>query len=107
MLQHADGMPGARPLVDDVRDQLAGTGIAKAGWLAPPLTVLARLYTKTVSAMVGSPEPCRMPLRHACTGSDDDAADQALLTPEQRQSMESLIDRLMALSMPSRQPNRQ
>lgn len=107
VLQHADGMPGARPLVDNVRDQLAGAGIAKAGWLAPPLTVLARLYTKTVSAMPGRPEPGRMPPHHACAGSDDDAAEQATLTPEQRQSMESLIDRLMALSMPSRQPNRQ
>jgi hypothetical protein len=106
VLQHVDGMPGAQPMVGNVREQLAGTGIAKAGWLAPPLTVLARLYMKTVSAMPGSPEPGRMPPRQARADSDD-AAEQVLLTPEQRQSMENLIDRLMALSMPSRQPNRQ
>jgi hypothetical protein len=107
VLQHVDGMPGAQPLVDNVREQLAGIDIAKAGWLAPPLTVLARLYIKTVSAMPGSPEPGRMPPHQGCADSDDDAAEQALLTPEQRQAMENLIDRLMALSMPSRQPNRQ
>jgi hypothetical protein len=105
VLQHVEGMPGARPLAANVREQLAGTTTAKAGWLAPPLTVLARLYSKTIGAMPGRTEPGRMPARHACGDIDDDALQQQL-APEQRQALEDLIGRLMELPHPSKQPDR-
>jgi hypothetical protein len=47
-----------------------------------------------------------MPPGPACGDSDDDAADHAQVTPEQRQALETLIDRLMQLPCPSKQPDR-
>jgi hypothetical protein len=106
VLQHVEGMPGAQSLVANVREQLAGAATAKAGWLAPPLTVLARLYSKTISAMPGRTEPGHMLPRLACGDLDDDAVEQQLLTPEQRQALENLLGRLMELPYPSKQPDR-
>jgi hypothetical protein len=106
VLQHVEGMPGAQSLVANVREQLAGAATAKAGWLAPPLTVLARLYSKTISAMPGRTEPGHMLPRLACGDIDDDAVEQQLLTPEQRQALENLLGRLMELPYPSKQPDR-
>jgi hypothetical protein len=105
VLQHVEGMPGAQSLVANVREQLAGAATAKAGWLAPPLTVLARLYSKTISAMPGRTEPGHMLPRLACGDIDDDAVEQQLLTPEQRQALENLLGRLMELPYPSKQPD--
>ena len=106
VLQHVDGMPGARVLVGKVREQLDGDTAARAGWLAAPLTVLARLYARTTNAMPGGAGPVRMPPGPACGESDDDVADQVQVTPEQRQALETLIDRLMQLPCPSKQPDR-
>lgn len=106
VLQHVDGMPGARPLVANVREQLAGNVVPKAGWLAPPLTVLARLYCKTVSALPGDGSQGRMPHRPGCVPDDGYPVEAAPFTPEQRQALDRLIDRLMQLPCPSRQPDR-
>ncbi len=106
VLQHVANMPGAQPLLSNVRDQFAGDTPAKVGWLAPPLTVLARLYRKTVNAM--QPGADRSSMLYACT---DDAAEpedsaQDNLTSEQQQALESLLNRLGALSRPSKMPGR-
>lgn len=106
VLQHVAGMPGARPLLANVREQLAGNAMPRVGCLAPPLTMLARLYIRTTSAMPGAVGDTR--LLHASGGFDDHDTDAepAGVTAEQQQALESLIDRLMALSSPSRQPDR-
>jgi hypothetical protein len=44
--------------------------------------------------------------RLACGDLDDDAVEQQLLTPEQRQALENLLGRLMELPYPSKQPDR-
>jgi len=106
VLQHVDGMPGAQSLVANVREQLAGDAGVKAGWLAPPLTVLARLYCTTTSAMSDSAPQLRLLPRHARMASEDDAVEQAQLSPEQRQALETLFDKLMQLPCPSKQLNR-
>lgn len=106
VLQHVDGMPGARPLVARVHELLAGDAGVNVGALAPPLAQLAQLYGQTTSAMPGSVPPLRLlPLQARCAG-EDDAADQAEVTPEQRQALETLIDRLMQLPCRSGQMNR-
>lgn len=105
VLQHVDGMPGAHALAGKVRKQLAKDTGARAGWLAPPLTVLARLYARTISAMPGSPGAIRI-LPCYPRAECDHAAEHALVTPEQRQALEMLMDRLMELPCPSKQPDR-
>jgi hypothetical protein len=106
VLQQVDGMPGAQPLVNDIRKQLAGDAAATAGWLAPPLALLARLYSRTTSAMPGSPRQIRVQDSASCADIDTDAAEQATFTPQQQQALEALIDRLMALPRRSKQPDR-
>lgn len=106
VLQHVHGMPGAQPLLANVREQLAGDTPAKAGWLAPPLTILARLYCKTMNAMPDSAPQIRILPRHACSEREGDATEQAQLTPEQQEALESLIDRLMQLPCRSKQQDR-
>lgn len=106
VLQHVDGMPGAQPLVAEVHEQLAGDAGANAGALAPPLALLARLYVQTTSAMPGSVPPRRLLPGQAGAASEHDAADQAEVTPEQRQALETLIDRLMQLPCRPGQMNR-
>lgn len=106
VLQQVDGMPGAQPLVDDIREQLAGDAAATAGWLAPPLALLARLYSRTTSAMSGIPRQIRARAGASCAEIDTDAAEQATFTPQQQQALEALIDRLMELPRRSKQPDR-
>lgn len=106
VLQHVYGMPGVQPLLANVWEQLAGDTVPKAGWLAPPLTVLARLYRKTMSALPDSAQTRLLP-RYARIETEGDAAEQAHVTPEQRQALETLIDRLMQLPCPSKQPDSQ
>ena len=105
VLQHVAGMPGALTLVGQVREQLDGGAAARAALLAPPLTQLARLYCTTASAMPHRAERIRM-LPAASTDGDSDLGELALVTPEQRQALESLIDRLMQLPCPSKPAGR-
>jgi hypothetical protein len=106
VLQHVDGMPGAQPLVAKVRKQLAEDGGAKAGWLAPPLTMLATLYCKTAGAMSAGASQLLRLSGHARIAVDHDSEEQAQVTPEQRQALEALIDKLMLLPCRSRQLDR-
>ena len=106
VLQHVAAMPGAQSLLSNVLDQFAGDTAPKAGWLAPPLTVLARLYRKTVNAIPVGADQSRTV--YACTddAADPDASEQVDLTGEQRKALETLLDRLGALSRPSKMPGR-
>jgi hypothetical protein len=104
VLQQVEGMPGALTLVGKVREQLDGDA-AKAASLAPPLTQLARLYSTTAGAMPDRAGRIRM-LPAACTDGDGDPGELALVTSEQQQALESLIDRLMQLPCPSKPPGR-
>ena len=107
VLQHVYGMPGAQPLLAKVWEQLAGDASPRAGWLASPLAALASLYSKTINPMPGSALHIRMLPRYACTDTGGDTEEQAHLTPEQGQALDTLIDRLMQLPCRSRQPDRQ
>lgn len=108
VLQHVKGMPGADALIGQVREQLYGESAARADWLAPPLAALARLYCMTTSAMPEATgrRPSLVPA--ACTKGDGEVEVDALalVTFEQRQALESLIDRLMQLPCPSKPPDR-
>ena len=107
VLQQVDGMPGARPLLDHVRKQLAGDMPAQVACLAPTLTLLAKLYWKTIGAMPCGPAQIRMAPRPACAWSDGNQAGPAAVTAQQQQALEALIDRLMQLHRRSKQPDRQ
>lgn len=107
VLQQVDGMPGARSLAGYVRKQLAGGVSATAGLLAPPLTLLATLYTKTGGPMQGGPAQSRMAPLPTSAWSDSDGNDPLAVTPEQRQALETLLDKLMQLPCRSKQPDRQ
>ena len=106
VLQPVASMPGAQPLLSNVRDQFAGDAPPKVGWLAPPLTALARLYRKTVNAMPPGMHQSR--ILYACTDDATEPQDngEANLTGEQQQALETLLDRLGALSRPSKMPGR-
>jgi hypothetical protein len=106
VLQHVEGMPGADVLVGQVRKQLDGESAARADRLAPPLAVLARLYCTTTAAMPETAGRSPIPAPAACTNGDSDVDELALVTSEQRQALESLIDRLMQLPCPSKPPDR-
>ena len=81
VLQQVDGMPGAQPLVDSIREQLAGDAGATAGWLAPPLALLARLYAKTTSPMPGGRYRIWVRPDAGCDEFDTDLDEEATLTP--------------------------
>ena len=104
VLQQVDGMPGAQPLASTIRAQLAGDNAARAGGLAPPLTLLAQLYCKTIGAMPGSPAQAWIAPRPDSAWSDDYQTEETAVTPEQQQALETLIDRLMQLPRRSTQP---
>lgn len=94
IVQHVTGMPGAQPLLINLREQFASDMPPRAGWLAPPLTVLARLYRKTVNAM--PPGATRTGMLHACAAPDEAAQDA--LSGDQQQALETLMDRLVSLA---------
>jgi hypothetical protein len=108
VLQQVEGMPGAHALARDVREQLTGDCGARAGCLAPPLTMLASLYRRTRSAMPATTG--RIPIVPAASytenNNDSDVSDLASVTAEQRQALENLIDKLMQLPCPSKQAGR-
>jgi hypothetical protein len=106
VLQHVEGMPGADALVGQVREQLDGESAARVAWLAPPLTLLAKLYCTTTSAMPEATRRSAILAPPACANGDNDADELSLVTFEQRQALESLIDRLMQLPCPSKSPDR-
>lgn len=106
VLQHVYGMPGAQPLLANVHEQLAGSTPARAGWLAPPLSMLARIYCKTMNALPDSAPLIRILPRQDCFEFDGDPIDQPQLTSEQQAALETLIDRLMQLPCRSKHRDR-
>lgn len=106
VLQHVAGMPGAQPLLSNVWDQFSSDTGPKAGWLAPPLTVLARLYRKTVNAMPQGASHSKMLHAGADDLADQEDTAQDTLSGDQQQALETLIDRLTALSRPSKMPGK-
>ncbi len=100
-LQQVAGMPGAAALLRNVEEQFQGDHGARAGWLAPPLTILARIYKKTVNALPspipsGSGKPC------FTAYPEDDDPFPPKLNLEQSQAVESLIDKLLLLANPGK-----
>lgn len=102
VLQQVAGMPGATQLLRNVEEQFEDGHGARVGWLSPPLTVLARIYRKTVNAL---PDP-RLPGsgKQYVPRYDDDGGDPSGpgLNAEQSQAVDLLIDKLLLLSRPGK-----
>lgn len=100
VLQQMAGMPGATPLLRNVEEQFNDDHGVRAGWLSPPLTILARIYKKTVNALPNSLLPSigkqYLP-KYEDNGVDLSASE---LNREQRQAVEHLADKLLLLSKP-------
>lgn len=100
-LQQIAGMPGTAALLRNVEEQFQGDHGVRAGWLSPPLTILARIYKKTVNALPAPIPPGTG--RHYFTACHEDADPfPPKLNPEQRQAVESLIDKLLLLAKPGK-----
>jgi hypothetical protein len=100
VLQQVMGMPGAFAHLSNVREQFDGDQCVQAGWLAPPVTILARLYRKTMDAL---PETARLARRmHSHVGAIDchDGAVAPPLSPEQALALEKLATSLVRLARP-------
>jgi hypothetical protein len=95
-------MPGAAEWLRNVEEQFEGDYGARIGWLSPPLTILSRIYRKTISAMSDVP----LPKYHKhCFSHDDGERANAFpseLMPDQIEAMERLIDKLFLLSKPGK-----
>jgi hypothetical protein len=102
VLQRVAGMPGAAEWLRNVEEQFEGDYGARIGWLSPPLTILSRIYRKTMNAMSDVP----LPKHHKhCFSHDDGERDDAFpsgLMPGQIEAMERLIDKLFLLSKPGK-----
>ena len=102
ILQQVAGMPGAVELLRNVEEQFEGDYGARIGWLLPPLTILSRIYRKTINAM---PNPL-LPRhgKHYFSRCDGERNDSLLsgLKPDQIQTIEHLIDKLFLLSKPGK-----
>jgi hypothetical protein len=102
VLQQTAGMPGAMQLLRNVEEQFEDDLGARVGWLSPPLTILARIYRKTVNALPDSPLPGNgkqyVP-RYDADGGDPSAPE---LNREQSQAIDLLIDKLLLLSKPGK-----
>lgn len=97
VLQRVAGMPGAVELLRNVEEQFEGDYGTRIGWLLPPLTILSRIYRKTINAMPNPPLPehCKHYFSQ-CDGERDDPSPSGL-KPDQIQAIEHLIDNLFLL----------
>ena len=102
VLQRVAGMPGAGEWLRNVEEQFEEDHGARAGWLSPPLTILSRIYRKTMNAMSGplSPEHHQRHFSH----HDGEREPSALsgLMPDQVKAIEHLIDKLFLFSRPGK-----
>jgi hypothetical protein len=100
ILQQVTGMPGALELLRNVEEQFEGDHGARVGWLSPPLTILSRIYKKTINAMpeLSSLGHCKH--RFLRTGGDHDDPSSSELTLEQIKAIENFIGRLFLLPKP-------
>jgi len=101
VLQHVTGMPGTRPLLHSVREQLAEDQAPRAGALAAPLMGLAGLYRKTVSALPNGSRRTGIQVHFMRDAESGEEVDPAALSAEQAQVVERLIDKLVLLSRSS------
>jgi hypothetical protein len=97
VLQHVTGMPGTRPLLRSVREQLAEDQPPRAGALAAPLKDLAGLYRKTVSALPDGSRQAGIQVHFMRDAESGEEVDPQALTAEQAQLVERLIDKLVLL----------
>ena len=106
VLQRVAGMPGAAELLRNVEEQFEDDYGARIGWLLPPLTILCRIYKKTINAMsyVPLPEHCKHDFSR-CASERDDALPSRL-KPDQMQAIEQLIDKLFLLPKPGKMHGR-
>lgn len=103
VVQQVAGMPGAAALLKNIAEQFDDDHGARAGWLAPPLTILARIYRKTVNALPESARPGQAMHCHALHADlVNDPGCPPTLNLEQRMAVEKLIDRLMLLPQPGK-----
>jgi hypothetical protein len=102
VLQKAACMPGATQLLRNVEEQFEDDHGARVGWLSPPLTILARIYRKTVNALPDSTLPGDG--KQYVPRYDDDGGDPSEpgLNEEQSQAIDLLIDKLLLLSKPGK-----
>lgn len=102
VLQQVAGMPGAVELLRNVEEQFEGDYGARIGWLSPPLTILSRIYKKTINAMPTSPLPGHG--KHYFSRSADECDDPSSLglTLDQIKAIENLIDKFFLLSKPGK-----
>jgi hypothetical protein len=102
VLYQVAGMPGATRLVRNLEEQFEDDHGARVGWLSPPLTILARIYRKTVNALPDLPSPGSG--KQYLPGYDDDGGDPSApgLNGKQKQAIDLLIDKLFLLSKPGK-----
>ena len=102
VLQQVAGMPGAVELLRNVEEQFEGDYGACVGWLSRPLTILSRIYKKTINAMPVPPLPGHGKHYLPRTAGDRDDPSSLGLTLDQIKAIENLIDGLFLLSKPGK-----
>jgi len=102
VLQQTAGMPGAMQLLRNVEEQFEDDHGVRVGWLSPPLTILARIYRKTVNALPESALPGNG--KQYVPRYDEDGGDPSApeLNEKQSQAIDLLIDKLLLLSKPGK-----
>ena len=102
VLQQVAGMPGAVELLRNVEEQFEGDYGACVGWLSRPLTILSRIYKKTINAMPIPLLPGHGKHYLPRTAGDRDDPSSLGLTLDQIKAIENLIDGLFLLSKPGK-----
>lgn len=107
VMQQVAGMPGAKPLLASLQNRFASQPAPSVGALAPAIETLAILYRKTVGAMPAPVDHNCMLHFYAGQADDRDPIEYQEFSAAQQQALETLIDRLVALSKPARMPDKQ
>jgi hypothetical protein len=102
ILQQVAGMPGAVELLRNVEEQFEGDCGTRIGWLSPPLTILSRIYRKTLNAMPNPVLPGHGRQYFSRCEDDFDDSSPLKLKLDQIQAIENLIDRLFLPSEPGK-----
>ncbi|WP_194712194.1 hypothetical protein [Noviherbaspirillum soli] len=102
VLQQVAGMPGAVELLRNVEEQFEGDHGARVGWLLPPLTILSRIYRKTMNALPDPALPGHQKHYFSRYDGERDDPSPSGLKPDQIRAIEHLIDKLFLFSKPGR-----
>jgi len=97
VLQRVAGMPGAVEWLRNVEEQFEGDYGARIGWLSPPLTILSRIYRKTMNPLPGPSLPGHRQHYFSHPDGERDDPSPSGLMPDQVQAIEHLIDKLFLL----------